>query len=186
MSSKIYMKPPYLIKLRGNDYMTVQGRLLWFRDVHPAGQIHTDLHEVGGVLVCKATVADEAGVVIATGLATVRSGNGTSWNGRDIEKSETASIGRALAHCGFGTQFATDELNDSGYLADSPVKSSPSAKSKQPNKSQKSLLWDALRFNRTLLKKFNDEDGIAEALNKYEGDVVADGHDVVLAWLMKR
>lgn len=183
MSNKIYMKPPYLIKLRGSDYMTVQGRLMWFRDDHPTGQIHTDLHEVGGVLVCKTTVFNEDKEVLATGLSTVRSGEKTQWSGRDIEKAETASIGRALAHCGYGTQFATEELNDRDYLADSPVnRPSPSA----PPATRKSVLWDALRYNKTLLGKFGDEQSIAEALNKYDGDVVADGHDTVLQWLMKR
>ena len=38
-----------------------------------------------------------------------------------MEKSETGAIGRALALCGFGTQFCADELDEGSRLADSPI-----------------------------------------------------------------
>ncbi len=53
-----------------------------------------------------------------------------SWQSAHLEKSETGAIGRALALCGFGTQF-TPELDEGERLADSPLQSPPS-RPKQP------------------------------------------------------
>jgi len=38
-----------------------------------------------------------------------------------IEKAETGAIGRALALCGFGTQFCADELDEGKRIVDSPT-----------------------------------------------------------------
>lgn len=110
----------YLIKIKGNDYMPVPARVQWFRDEHPNGGIHTDVSMFGDVLIVRASVSNGDSAIIATGLATVRSGQGQNWSGREIEKAETAAVGRALGFAGYGTQFAGDEFDDSDYISDSP------------------------------------------------------------------
>jgi hypothetical protein len=103
--------------LRGKDYMEVKYRLVWFREEKPNWSILTEivLQDANSAVV-KASILDDQGRVMATahkhenkqGFADFR------------EKAETGAIGRALAHCGYGTQFAPD-LDEGERLADSPV-----------------------------------------------------------------
>ena len=118
----------HMTKLQNQDYLEVKWRLVWFREVHPDGNIQTEpvvLSETAAIV--KATVFDGDGKQLANGMATVRGANSQrmSWAGRDFEKAETAAIGRALAHAGFGTQFTADDEGD--YLADSPVEKTPTS-----------------------------------------------------------
>lgn len=128
-SNKPYMQPPYMTKLKGKDYMIVAGRVMWFRDDMPNGSIITSPILAGNQVVgIKAEIVDSDNVVLASGLATVRAGQGTSWQGRELEKAETAAIGRALAHAGYGTQFALEDMSEGDYLADSPIQAQQAQK----------------------------------------------------------
>lgn len=111
----------HIIRLQGKDYLPVAARIVAFREQHPAGAISTDLVTMEPRIVVRASVHSTDGVVLATGYGTAPiSGKGT-WQSREIEKAETAAIGRALAHAGFGTLYATDADDDTDNLADSPV-----------------------------------------------------------------
>lgn len=126
------------------DYLPVQWRLVWLRDVCPDAQIETELLHLNmeqececevsiwndekrryekhikrakGVAVFKAIVKTPAGAV-ATGT---KSENAASFADY-IEKAETGAIGRALAALGYGTQFTGDELDEgTDRIADSSV-----------------------------------------------------------------
>lgn len=111
----------HLIDLRGKKYLPVNMRLVWFREDHPTGSITTDVVNYAP-LVVRANVYSGEGVLLATGhgSATIKQGATVVWSGREIEKAETAAIGRALGHAGFGTQFDNDD-DDLDNLADSPI-----------------------------------------------------------------
>lgn len=98
-------QPDGSYKKIANDYLDVKWRLVWFREEHPDGSIHTDLLSQPGVspAVVKATVTLENGVT-ATGFGQCGAEDWGDW----LEKAETRSIGRALALLGFGTQFCED------------------------------------------------------------------------------
>lgn len=108
----------HLTDLRGKKYLETKWRIAWFREAHPRGQIGTEIINVEP-LVMKATICDENGVILATGHGSAKEKAGAVWSGREIEKAETAAIGRALAHAGYGTQFTGE--SDADNLADSPV-----------------------------------------------------------------
>lgn len=104
-----------ITKMQGRDYLEVKWRLVWFRSDHPKGSIIT---EVVNDDLMKATILDSDGKILATGHGSSKKiGVAKS---RPYEGAETAAIGRALAHAGYGTQF-TDELDEGEHLADSPI-----------------------------------------------------------------
>jgi len=114
-----YDPKKHLIRLQGNrEYLPVAQRLVWFREAHPDWGIETRIEVLDideGVAVFSATVRDETGRLMAkaTRMETARG------FADYIEKAETGAVGRALALCGFGTQFAP-ELEEGERLVDSP------------------------------------------------------------------
>lgn len=132
------------IKNKGGatEYLPVQWRLVWFRELCPDGTIDTEeitvdldreveeeayvwnkekqrsekvVKRARGYARFKATITDGKG-----GRATgTKSENAASFPDF-IEKAETGAIGRALAALGYGTQFAP-ELNEMPRIVDSPV-----------------------------------------------------------------
>jgi len=136
----------HLIELKSKqgaqEYLPVQWRLVWFREVCPEGEIFTELITLDldrdtqeEVYVWNAeTRRSEKMIKRAKGYAmfkaTVKDGKGGSATGYKsekaasfseyAEKAETGAIGRALAALGFGTQFAP-ELNEEHRIVDAPV-----------------------------------------------------------------
>lgn len=121
-----------LTKIKGKDYLEVKWRIAWFRDAHPAGAIDTQVIQVEPCYIIKATV-DVDGRQVASGMGSAPAfGKGQStWKGRELEKAETAAIGRALAVAGFGTQFTADEFDEGEHIADAPSAPQP-RKQSQP------------------------------------------------------
>lgn len=107
----------HVIELKGKKYLETKWRIAWFRDEHPHGCIETDVLPFD-VLTVKATVRNAEGFVLATGLGSANDKGNAVWSGRSLEKAETAAIGRALGHAGYGTQFLE---SDADHLADSPT-----------------------------------------------------------------
>jgi hypothetical protein len=104
---------------RHDEYLEVKWRLVWFREKYPHGSIITEavlLDWEKGVAIYKATVGDgEGGIATGTGTETRKGFEDF------VEKSETRSIGRALAAMGIGTQFVGAELDELPHVADAPV-----------------------------------------------------------------
>lgn len=110
----------FVRKVDGRDYLEVKWRLVWLRDQHPDSEIETELisHQ-GGVALFRARITKVSANGTPIGKATGWAMRSQQDDGPDyLEKGETASIGRALAHLGYGTQFVTD---DEGRIVDAPV-----------------------------------------------------------------
>lgn len=111
----------YLIKVQGGrSYLPVSARIVWFRQEHPDWGIHTEPIEINHekqYAVFRAIIYNSEGKLMSMGTKK----EDVNGFGDYMEKAETGAVGRALALCGFGTQFAP-ELDEasSGRLADSP------------------------------------------------------------------
>lgn len=98
----------HLIDLRGKKYLDVRNRLVWFRHEHPQGSVQTEIISAAPPIV-KASIYDGENNLLATGHGTAnapKNGSTVVWSGREIEKAETAAIGRALGHAGYSTEDA--------------------------------------------------------------------------------
>ncbi|HXE63174.1 MAG TPA: hypothetical protein VN519_06510 [Bryobacteraceae bacterium] len=110
---------PYLIKVQGGrQYLPVSARLIWFRQDHPDWGIETEslFIDPDKQAACfRAKIYDADGKLISTGTKYEDVRGFPDW----IEKAETGSVGRALAMCGYGTQFAP-EIEEGARFADTP------------------------------------------------------------------
>jgi len=110
----------HVIRVRGGqEYLEVKWRLVWFRDEHPDWGIETQPIEINiqeGRAIFAARVVNAEGRLMATGTKMETRGD----FGDFVEKAETGAIGRALAMCGYGTQFAP-ELAEGARIVDAPV-----------------------------------------------------------------
>ncbi|MCW3061489.1 MAG: hypothetical protein JWQ02_3310, partial [Capsulimonas sp.] len=111
----------HLIKVQGGrSYLPVSARLIWFRSEHPDWGIETEpitIDSDKNYAIFRARIYNAEGRLMAMGTKK----EDIKGFGDYIEKAETGAVGRALALCGYGTQFAPelDEVS-SGRLADSP------------------------------------------------------------------
>ena len=86
---------------RGSSYAEVPQRVKAFRMLHPNGSLTSEIISLeNGVVIIKATAADENGNVLGTGHAYEKEGNGFINKTSYIENCETSAWGRALAACG--------------------------------------------------------------------------------------
>lgn len=99
-----------------NDYLPVQWRVVWLREVAPDAQLETEHIRIDDLAaIFKATVTLPSGAK-ATGYGNVPA---TEF-GDYIGKAETVAVGRALANLGFGTAFAGDYGDETGPV-DTPT-----------------------------------------------------------------
>ena len=89
--------------IKGKGYIEVNQRIKAFRQVYPMGSITTEILSLeNGVVMMKATVLDDTGKTLATGLAYEKESSSFINKTSFIENCETSAIGRALGFCGFG------------------------------------------------------------------------------------
>lgn len=102
----------HLTKVNGNPYLENKWRIKRFRSAYPAGRIVTELIALErDYAVCRATVtAIKDGAIL--GEAVGHKAQDAASFAAFVEKAESGAIGRALAHLGYGTQFAGDELDE--------------------------------------------------------------------------
>uniref|UniRef100_A0A832I375 Uncharacterized protein n=1 Tax=Eiseniibacteriota bacterium TaxID=2212470 RepID=A0A832I375_UNCEI len=132
--------------VKKNPYLQVAHRLVWFREEHPAWGIETEfltMEDTGKRAICVARIKDENGRLIATATKQETPTDFPDY----IEKAETGAIGRALALCGYGTQYAP-ELDEGERLADSPI--TPAKFAPKPASSKPAPNKAVEDFNRTM------------------------------------
>lgn len=119
-----------IMNLKGKDYLQVAHRLVWFREEHPDWSIETEYVALTDQSAfAKAVIRDQSGRIIST--------SHKEESLKDFpmgyrEKAETGAIGRALALCGYGTQFEPD-LDEGSRVVDSPLGAQSSVYPEQPS-----------------------------------------------------
>lgn len=91
------------VDIKGKKYAQVHERVKAFREVCPGGQIITEIiDKENGVVTMRATINDEDGRTLATGLAQEKETNVGINKTSFIENCETSAVGRALGFAGIG------------------------------------------------------------------------------------
>lgn len=89
--------------IKGKQYAEVPQRVKAFRMLYPNGTIDTEIvTHTSGMVVIKATVADDDGNILATGHAYEKEGSSFINKESYIENCETSAVGRALGFMGLG------------------------------------------------------------------------------------
>ena len=91
------------VDIKGRPYVTVNERIKAFREMHPQYGIETELLKLAdGLCVIRATVKDEEGRILSTGLAYEKETSSFINKTSYIENCETSAVGRALGFLGIG------------------------------------------------------------------------------------
>ena len=102
------------IDIKGKKYVTVNERLKYFREEYPSYGLLSEVVSMDSDAVCiKATIYDENGKPIATGLASEERGSSNINKTSYVENCETSAWGRCLANFGIGIDenvASADEL----------------------------------------------------------------------------
>jgi len=101
--------------IRGKQYVEVNERIKFFRqeEQYKNWTIATDFPVLDAeTCVCKATVADTSGRVVATGHAHEERGSSNINKTSYVENCETSAIGRALAMLGIGIDTSIASANE--------------------------------------------------------------------------
>lgn len=111
-----------LINLKGKDYLQVAHRLQWLNEVEKSFSINTEVVKAEkdeSIVRATVTIYGDNGQVVRSVSATKR--EDSKGFADHLEKAETGAVGRCLALCGFGTQFALSDLDEGDRIVDSPV-----------------------------------------------------------------
>lgn len=107
------VKDSGVVKIHGKEYLTVARRISDFRNEHPAYGIHTEILSIDtDTVVCRATITDEGGRQVSSGIAEEHRRASKINQTSATENCETSAVGRALAFFGLaGTEIASaDEV----------------------------------------------------------------------------
>lgn len=150
--------------LKGKEYLQVVYRIQWFREEHPDWSITTKCEVNFEKKTCLAfcEIRDQQGKVLATAHKFEFSGSFAFF----VEKAETGSIGRALALCGYGTQFTNDFDEDddpNASLSDAPIDPQKTQvhKTEQVLAAETRPQWNKEQKKEYCIKRWNISDGSA-------------------------
>jgi len=101
--------------IRGKQYVEVNERIKFFRqeDKYDGWGIHTDIDMLDGAqCLCKCTITNPSGEVVAQGHAHEVQGSSNINKTSYIENCETSAVGRALAMLGIGIDTSIASANE--------------------------------------------------------------------------
>lgn len=155
------------IKIKGKDYVEVNERLRYFRANFKGYSLSSDLiHYDDNACVVKATITDENGFVMASGIAHESKDSNYINKTSFVENCETSAWGRALANFGIGIKksvASADEVNMAIAKENKPI---VSTKKKATSKVFNSMLESIEKGNGDLVKQHMDKYDMTDAQRK--------------------
>mgnify|MGYP001268065259 CR=1 FL=1 len=125
--------------IRGKQYVEVNERIKFFRqeDQYKGWGIHTDINMLDGdQCLCKCTIVNEDGEVIAQGHAHEVKSSSNINKTSHVENCETSAVGRALAMLGIGIDTSIASANE---VEDAIAKQDSGSTAKKIKKVQEKL-----------------------------------------------
>lgn len=193
------------IDFKGKGYAMVSERVKAFREICPSGVIETEILSLeNGTVTMKATVKDEDGKILATGMAQEKEASSYINKTSFIENCETSAIGRALGFVGLGSDAisSADELaNALNNQPDTKKSSKKQEKSDEQKNAEMAASVDpdllpdpnrtpeyrAKRIKEEIAKKKQDEAKLLENAGVDDWTKLTDAKYVaLLSWLMKK
>ena len=118
------------IQIQGKDYVTVNERLKYFREIYPNYTLDTEIIKLDEKqIIIKAIILDDSGRLIASGIAHEIS-NSTYINETSfIENAETSSWGRALGNLGIGIDSSVASADEVANA----IQNQPNSENRQPS-----------------------------------------------------
>lgn len=103
------------VNIKGKEYVEVNERIKYFREKFEGWSLTSEIVSLqDGVCVIKATVRDETGREIATGLAYEKEDSSFINKTSYIENCETSAWGRALGNLGIGIDASIASADEVG------------------------------------------------------------------------
>ena len=193
-NDKQFKPEDHLTNIKGKEYLEVKWRLVWFRQDRPLDSewgIRT-IPEIATEerAVYRAQIVSPEGVIVAEGTKSETQDGFPDF----IEKAETGAIGRALAVCGYGTQFCGGELDEGKRIVDSPVDRKPTSAPQKKRKSQpKQQTGEPDNIEKLQIKIMElaealdmDEDSTRAAMKQKDDDDLLRMHDTLAKQLQSQ
>lgn len=164
------------INIKGKEYVMVKDRVTAFREDHPRGSISTELIDLtDGRCVIKATITDEDGHLLATGISYEWEGSTNINKTSYIENCETSAVGRALGFCGYGID---DSLGSANEVANAMLQ--------QENLKNLASESEKATLRALCAKAGIDVHDVLRAIGWTGGLLTKAQHGAALAWLKER
>lgn len=193
------------IDFKGKGYAMVSERVKAFREICPSGDIETEILSLeNGTVTMKATIKDEDGKILATGMAQEKEASSYINKTSFIENCETSAIGRALGFVGLGSDAISSADELANALNNQPDTKKPSKKQEKSDEQKnaemiasvkKDLLLDpnrtpeyrAKRIVEEIKAKKQDEKKLMDNAKVDKWESLTDAQFVALmGWLAKK
>lgn len=169
--------------IKGKDYVEVNQRVNAFRQLMPNGRIDTNiLHLDGGICVIKATVYDDDGNFLASGIAEEKESSSYINKTSYVENCETSAVGRALGFLGIGIDGSICSAEELTNAINNQDNAHPKGEQAKP------INWEKqVKIYAETLASNSDktaDDYIAEAEKKYQTPKAQ--AEVLLKWCKQK
>ena len=192
------------IDFKGKGYAMVSERVKAFREICPSGVIETEIIALeNGTVTMKATVKDEDGKTLATGMAQEKEASSYINKTSFIENCETSAIGRALGFVGLGSDAISSADELANALNNQPDTKKPKKQDKSDEQKNQEMIdnvdpdllpdpnrtpeFRAKRIKEEIKKKKQDEEKLLgnAGIEKWE-DITDAKFVALMGWLAKK